>query len=324
VALQPDFEPPSFDTSSTTELGQDNTSSTARRWKKRRRKERSDPSFRHKQKRHMEKHIRQSYNFILRILDTWLKFPSSEIVSFLTHGLAMHGLLSLILSRLEPMILVDAIIIINGLIFVLWIVSRKLSSLLQTFLETYFVLDYNLQKQRTSMWSIIGHGFSHMDYKHLTANMAALNIFSDYAISTLGSLGFIQLFSGGLIVSAWTSCLWPTPVAKGFDGKESKMSTVVGASGPISAIITFVCLTYREYVIPIETPIWLKMFLPNDEIEVSFALAGLLWFVNDIFGSFYRNRYFNDDESNMEKEKYIAYSSHVGGPLFFRCAARFP
>lgn len=94
------------------------------------------------------------------------------------------------------------------------------------------------------------------------------------------------------------------------------MSTVVGASGAISAIITFVCLTYREYVIPIETPIWLKMFLPNDEIEVSFAVAGLLWFVNDIFGSVHWNRYFNDDESNMEKEKYIAYSSHVGGSLF--------
>jgi len=260
----------------------------------------------------MAKHVRRTYKTILRKKNTFLKPPSSE-TDLLERGLVMHGLLSLILSRIKQTILVDAIIITNGVVFVLWLLSG-ISTSLQTFLEKYFVLQYNFQNKRTNVFSMIGHGFSHMDYKHLAANMAALNIFSEYAISTLGPFSFIQLFSGGLIASALTSCLWPN-LAGYFGLEKSELECAVGASGAISAIITFVCLTYREYVIPIDTPNWLKIFLPQEKIEVSFEEAGIIWFVSDIFGLFYLNQYFDDDET-MEKNKNIDYSGHVGGSLF--------
>jgi len=255
--------------------------------------------------------IRQSYKSILRKKDKLFKPPCSER-GLLERSIMMHGFLSVLLSTLGKAFLMDTIVITNGIIYILWLLANKFHQL-EAFMEKYFVLQFDFRKRRTNVISIIGHGFSHMTHTHLASNMAALTMFSPLAISTLGHLGFIQLYSGGLVFSTLASCIWPT-VSEHLGVDESNVECSVGASGAISAVITFVCLMYRDHSTTIYTPDWLKIFLHREDMNVPLGLAGLLWLITDLFGLFRLTEYF--EETSDEEKKNIGYSSHIGGSIF--------
>jgi membrane associated rhomboid family serine protease len=125
-------------------------------------------------------------------------------------------------------------------------------------------------QNKTSTPSIIGHGFSHRGIAHLITNMQALQHVGPLAISTIAKNGSVQLYSGGLVISGITSCIWHQYLNNG----TIVTTDSLGASGTISAVTTFLCLFY-----------WNDMQVNLDDEEwLAVGVAGLISMVFDVVG----------------------------------------
>jgi membrane associated rhomboid family serine protease len=102
-----------------------------------------------------------------------------------------------------------------------------------------------------------------------------------------------------------------------FIGLADEDSTLsLGASGAISAVISFVCLVHRGSKVDIDIFSWLKAFIAKENIRTSLAIAGMIWFCSDCVGLLKLNHIFEGNNESTEDEKNIAFSSHVGGSIF--------
>lgn len=244
------------------------------------------------------------------IQNDFLNAPSTT-EQLLRRSVVLHCLLATGLSSIKSEYLIPFLAGVHGIVFIMWFNTNLDDSILLQFMKKYFVLNSNFQERKTLTISMVGHGFSHAATEHLVSNMTALKTFGTLAISLIGNYGFAQLYSGGLLASTITTCLWPT-ISENF-GVERENRSFQGASGAISAVITFVCLAYRHQLqTTIETPPWLLAFTRQRKLIIPLGLAGLVWFASDVLGLFEWNRYF----SQSEAKKNIGFESHIGGSLF--------
>jgi membrane associated rhomboid family serine protease len=207
--------------------------------------------------------------------------------------------------------LLDAIYFCNGVVFLAWQIAKRIGGL-QNWMTKHFTLNYDFQARTTRPTSILLSGFSHMDKIHLASNMACLRAFGPDASRTLGSHGFMHLYIGGLVSSSLVSCLWPT-VSSHFGVQEDQNGCSLGASGAISAVVTFVCLAHWDKKVLIETPDWLKLLTSRNQLQVKLGVAGVLWALMDVFGLFHLNVHFSEDGEGKAK---INYAAHIGGAVF--------
>ena len=207
--------------------------------------------------------------------------------------------------------IIDVISFFNGIVFLMWQGARANEMILE-WASNHFILNCDYQASETRPSGLLLSGFSHINKLHLSSNMAGLRAFGPLAANYLGLHGFIHLYIGGLVSASLASCLWPT-VSSYFGVHEEKKSSCLGASGAISAVITFACLAYRGEKILIETPAWLGVLTTGKQLEMRLGAAGVCWALADTFGLFKLNVYYAKDG---EDEPKIAYAAHLGGTAF--------
>lgn len=82
--------------------------------------------------------------------------------------------------------------------------------------------------QRGEKIRILSSGFLHVDTSHLFLNMLTLYFFADVAIASLGSIGFLVVYFGSLLLGNFLSY---------FFHKDEYNYNAVGASGAVSGVI---------------------------------------------------------------------------------------
>lgn len=211
---------------------------------------------------------------------------------------------------------VSLIAVANGIVYFAWQVALSSKSRRPLhWMRSHFLLNYDFKSRRVRPFSMILSEFSHADKAHLAANMGTLWAFGPEAVSILGHKGFARLYSGGALASAVSSCLWPTMAPK-FGIQEARCGTCLGASGALSAVVTYVCMHNSKSVVAIPSPSWLQLLCgwsDAREIKLPLGVAGLLWLATDLWGLFKLNIFFNLNDTGAPK---IGYSAHVGGALF--------
>ncbi len=95
---------------------------------------------------------------------------------------------------------------------------------------------------------ILSSGFLHVDTTHLFVNMLTLYFFADVVIKTMGTVSFVIIYLGSLVLGNLFSL---------FFHKEEPMYTAVGASGAVMGILYSAILLYPDmmlglfFIIPI-------------------------------------------------------------------------
>lgn len=96
---------------------------------------------------------------------------------------------------------------------------------------------------------LISSGFLHADYMHLGFNMYALYLFSDVVVGVLGTLYFLIIYFGSLLLGNLFTLTYH---------KTEKSYSAVGASGAVSGIVYSSVMLYPSmtlYMFPIPIPI---------------------------------------------------------------------
>lgn len=140
--------------------------------------------------------------------------------------------------------------------------------------------------------------FSHIDGWHLFSNMFTLFFFGREALMMLGGYRFAALYFGGGCVSSACFALWPYLVPRSwpagwqFGGRSSQFASGLGASGAVSAVVTWSILTFPTRLV------YLYALIP-----VPAFVFGAGYLLNESYG-LYTGR---PDVSNV---------AHLGGAAF--------
>ena len=100
---------------------------------------------------------------------------------------------------------------------------------------------------------MISSGFLHLDFSHLLFNMLTLYFFADVVIYSLGSIKFLLIYLGSLLVGNLLSYYFH---------KDEFHYSAIGASGAVMGILYSAILFYPDmelflFFIPIPIPAWL-------------------------------------------------------------------
>ena len=266
--------------------------------------------------------------------------PSTELELVLS-AVVLQVALSFAMAASQENIL-SLIALVNGAVYLTWqySFSSKRKRRLRQWMMTHFLLNWDFKHQdgrRSGLpESLVLSEFSHISQTHLAANMGTLWAFGPYAVSVLGAKGFAWLYSGGALASSVATCLWPIVAPHLGVKNEPRRGTCLGASGALSAVVTYVCLHNPKQVVTIPAPGWLLEYLPGTastlnvaspkggyealptkspsaDIKVPLGLAGLLWTGMDLWGLLKLNIPVKRVETGQSK---IGYPAHVGGSLF--------
>lgn len=96
---------------------------------------------------------------------------------------------------------------------------------------------------------MLSSGFLHVDWLHLGFNMYALYLFGDIVSASLGSLSFVFIYFGSLLIGS---------VYSYFYHSDEAYYSAVGASGAVSGIVYSCILLYPEMslmLFPLPIPI---------------------------------------------------------------------
>ncbi len=106
-----------------------------------------------------------------------------------------------------------------------------------TLIERYSLSPYIFINQR-KWYLLITSGFLHADFIHLLFNMLTFYFFAPILENTIGSLEFIIIYFGSMILSSVTSII---------KYKDDPYYRSLGASGGVSGIIFAFILYYPEF-----------------------------------------------------------------------------
>ena len=151
----------------------------------------------------------------------------------------------------------------------------------QVFFEKYkFQINNILKGEKIRM---ISSGFLHVDWLHLGFNMYALYLFGDIVDARLGSIGFLFIYFGSLIVGSLYSLIYH---------KKELYYSAVGASGAVSGIVYSCIMLYPD----------MQLGLILIPIPIPGYIFGVAYLLYSIYGM--KNRVGN-----------IGHSAHLGGAV---------
>lgn len=176
----------------------------------------------------------------------------------------------------SPQAIVLSIIGINVGVFFAW----RLPGLL-LLLRRYALL---VNDKSTSVWALLGSGFSHQSVGHLFVNMFCLQSFGSSLAATLGASGFLLAYLGSVVVASFFSLAFRTIARSGISGS-------LGASGGIFGLLGIFSYLFPNagialFFIPLPFGAW-WLFLAS--------------FAANAAGMFFRARY--------------DFAAHIGGSI---------
>lgn len=240
-------------------------------------------------------------------------------------AIVLHIATSTLLSLTGRHIL-EVIELLNALVFTAWNIALLLKSDRATeFMAKFFILRSKIDICEVPALSLILSSFSHIQYGHFAANMAALASFGPAALHKLGSVGLAHLYTAGALASAVNQCLWPVYAPQLGLFSEPDTSSV-GASGAICAIIIFTCCAFKNAIQTVATPDWLRAFVKSPYVQVPLGVLGLLWMGGDFWSMISASAVDMDKEADggtdsdggdvdaegNDKQR-ICYTGHCGG-----------
>ena len=174
------------------------------------------------------------------------------------------------------------------------------------FLSNWFALN-GQQFKELKVWTVLSYGFLHSTQSlfHIIGNMLGLFFIGRILEPVLGTRRFLTLYLGGALIGGLIFLLFH------YNG----VSTVIGASGAVLALVTFFCLLHPE------RPITLLLFFI---IPITMKPKWIFWgsLGLSVFGVFFDELpAVRDPEAH---QMVVAHSAHLGGILagilFFRFA----
>lgn len=151
------------------------------------------------------------------------------------------------LLKRNPQALVYSIIGLNVGVFFAWQSPR-----FTLLLRRYALL---INDRFSSVWSIIGSGFSHMTFTHMFFNMFCFQSFGSTLAVTLGPAGFLLAYLGSIVVSSFVSLAVRTIARQGVSGSLGASGGVFGLLGVFSYL--FPNAGIALFFIPIPGGAWL-------------------------------------------------------------------
>lgn len=139
--------------------------------------------------------------------------------------------------------------------------------------------------QLTKLHTTVTSAFSHVSLDHFLSNMSVLRAFVSGVVRDLGCRRFAYFY----IASAYASKLFDGFI---FSRSIQQPGHSLGASGVLSAVVTFRCLTY-----PHSTFLFGKL-----ELSLEAPLAAFVWAL--------------DDALLLDSGDGIGHGAHLGGALF--------
>lgn len=174
------------------------------------------------------RHCQSPRNF-LKLLDNREELSRSEPKSLVPSG-----------KKLEQSALVTNVLFgTNTVVLLAWYATR----LFQfhdgfEWMASHFLLTSNKRGKRMKPpYTIITSSFSHIDLVYFSSNMAALVAFLPDVVRDLGCLRFAYFY----VASAYASQIFEEAV---FSRSNRKERYSLGASGVVSGVMTFYCLSF--------------------------------------------------------------------------------
>jgi membrane associated rhomboid family serine protease len=153
-------------------------------------------------------------------------------------------------------------------------------------IERATVERFSLRSGWTEPWRLLTYQFLHGDLGHLIGNLIVLLLAGPFAEAALGRLRFLSAYLAGGVVA-------------GFVHLAIAPTTLIGASGSISAAMAMVAVLYWTR----RVPVFYWVFVYFDTARVP-ALALLpVWIANELY------------QWATEPQSRVAYAAHVGGFL---------
>lgn len=173
-------------------------------------------------------------------------------------------------------------------------------------MDKHFLLSYNNFWREGRLHTLITSVFSHQSFGHFAGNMLTLYFFGSSAIAILGARHFLTLYFGGGLFSSLCTVTWPDLIPSSWPAswQRSRYAPALGASGAVSAVVTWSILNHPTSII------MLYMIIP-----VPAALFGVLYIGNEVRG-LYRG---GTGTANIAHLGGVAF----GGAYFFRNFRRF-
>ena len=175
---------------------------------------------------------------------------------------------------------------LNAIVLLAWNVTGFLQSHnWYNWMASHFLLPSDKSSRRMRPHTIVTAAFSHIDLDHFSSNMAALCVFVPDVVRELGCRRFAYFY----ISSAYASTIFDSVFFSRYLRTRNN-SCSLGASGVLSAVMTFHCLSFPE-----------KIF-EFSGVALSAPLGAVVWALNDAL------RLGSDDK--------IGHGAHLGGALF--------
>ncbi|PWU20830.1 MAG: hypothetical protein C5B49_03630 [Bdellovibrio sp.] len=161
-------------------------------------------------------------------------------------------------------IVVQLIIILNILVYILWVFAGDSDSRMQ-FMMDHFLVSWDLLASG-HLWTLLGSVFSHNMFWHLFMNMFVLNSFGTIVELRLGSARFLRFYLLAGIVSSFSHS-WVSAWLL-----HQPDLPALGASGAVSAVILLFSLMYPK------EKILLLGLIPLPAMFAAFLFIGLdIW-----------------------------------------------
>lgn len=146
----------------------------------------------------------------------------------------------------NPQAIVYAIIGLNTGVFFAWQLPR-----FSLILRKYGLL---VNDRFSSVWSIIGSGFSHQNFTHLFFNMFCLQSFGSSLAVVLGPAGFLTAYLGSIVASSFTSLAFRTIARQGVSGSLGASGGIFGLLGVFSYLFPNASVAF--FFLPIPGGAW--------------------------------------------------------------------
>lgn len=218
------------------------------------------------------------------------RYSRRNVVTFLvaSEGLSQTARLSsLIPGDKEPganELATNVLFGLNAIVFSVWGAIQFFECLNGfDWMVSHFLLPGDTRNQRKTPHTIATSAFSHIDLDHFFSNMAALRTFVPDVVDVLGCRSFAYFY----VASAYASTFFDKLI---FSRSVREPRYSLGASGVLSAVMTFHCLSFSRRSFPV------------GERTLPAPLAALVWALNDAL------RLCRDDR--------IGHGAHLGGALF--------
>ena len=179
----------------------------------------------------------------------------------------------------------EAIVVLNVIVFAAWHLSGNgdASAPFSKAMDSAFIDScQGVEQQIKRPHTLVLPSFSHIQYHHLAANMAALWTFSPEVMAHAGPRGFARLYSAGSIFSTLLPLYYRRHLTLHRGRTLAERVPSLGASGAISAVIMWVCLTCPMLETTITVPV---VDNAGFSIPAPLAMWGLLWLCKDIQGA---------------------------------------